>query len=105
MGKKKYKKKKIVIDRKQFFSYEPLILINMPEGQRNDFLGEIETEADVNLKEEIEKIKKSLLYAIEKDSDTGEVRIYPMNEENCIKLHGAEELMIFIYRLLDRCQT
>jgi len=56
-------------------------------------------------KDEIDRMKKGLLYAIEKDNETGEVKICPMNEENCIVIHGAEEVAVFIYRLLDHFQT
>lgn len=54
--------------------------------------------------EQEEELKKKLLFAISKDGETGKVEICPMNEKNCITLHGAEEVKWFINQLRETIQ-
>ena len=54
--------------------------------------------------EQEEELKKKLLFAISEDKETGEVEICPMNEKNCITLHGTEEMKWFINRLRETIQ-
>lgn len=54
--------------------------------------------------EQEEELKKKLLFAINEDRETGKVEICPMNEKNCITLHGAEEVKWFINRLRETIQ-
>lgn len=49
--------------------------------------------------QEIAEFKKNCLYCIGKNDETGDIEIRPMNEENCIKLHGAEWVKKFIRHL------
>lgn len=51
--------------------------------------------------EQEEELKKRLLFAINEDRETGKVEICPMNEKNCITLHGAEEVKWLINRLRE----
>ena len=51
--------------------------------------------------EQEEELKKKILFAVNKDSETGEIEICPMNEKKCITLHGAEEVKWFIDRLRE----
>ncbi len=52
-----------------------------------------------------EALKKYLRYAMERDHETGEVKIYPMNGENHITIHGIEDARLFTSHLLDYFQT
>lgn len=55
---------------------------------------------DMEISEEkMKEFKKHCLYCIGKDEETGDIEICPMNEENCIKLHGAEWVKDFIKQL------
>lgn len=47
----------------------------------------------------VKKFRKNILYCIGKNGETGDIEISPMNEENCIKLHGAEWVKSFIKEL------
>lgn len=72
--------------------------------------GEIDlTEADLKeitlTPEQESELKKKILFAIDKDEETGEIEIYPMNEKKCITLHGAEETAWFIKQLWDAIQS
>lgn len=49
--------------------------------------------------EEMKEFNKQYLYCIGKDEETGDIEIRPMNEENCIRLHGAEWVKDFIKHL------
>lgn len=49
--------------------------------------------------QELKEFKEKCLYCIGKDEETGVVEVRPMNEENCIKLHGAEWVKCFIKQL------
>lgn len=49
--------------------------------------------------EQIKEFKKHCLYCVGKDEETGDIEIRPMNEENCIRLHGAEWVKNFIKQL------
>lgn len=55
--------------------------------------------------EQEEELKKKILFAISKDTETGKIEICPMNEKNCITLHGAEETEWFIKRLREAIQS
>lgn len=52
-----------------------------------------------------EEIKKLFLYSMEKEEDTGNVIIRPMNGESHITIHGAEEAKFFTDQILDYYQT
>lgn len=52
-----------------------------------------------------EEIKRLFLYSMEKEEDTGNVIIRPMNGEGCITIHGAEEAKFFTDQILDYYQT
>lgn len=67
-------------------------------------LTEVELEEITLAPEQEEELKKKLLFAISKDTETGQVEICPMNEKNCIALHGAEEVKWFINRLWETIQ-
>lgn len=54
--------------------------------------------------EQEEELKKKVLFAISKDTETGEIEICPMNERKCITLHGAEEVKWFINQLRETIQ-
>ncbi len=54
--------------------------------------------------EQEEELKKKVLFAINKDMETGEIEICPMNERKCITLHGAEEVKWFINQLRETIQ-
>lgn len=41
------------------------------------------------------------LYGMEREQETGWVKIYPMNDEGKITIHGVEEARAFIDHLLD----
>ena len=65
-------------------------------------LTETELKENVLAPEQEEKLKKKILFAINKDKETGEIEICPMNERKCITLHGAEEVKWFINQLIKR---
>lgn len=67
-------------------------------------LTEAELEEITLTPEQEEELKKKLLFAINQDTETGQVEICPMNEKNCIILHGAEEMKWFINRLREAIQ-
>ena len=67
-------------------------------------LTEAELEEITLTPEQEEELKKKLLFAISKDGETGQVKICPMNEKNCITLHGAEEVKWFINCLRETIQ-
>lgn len=48
---------------------------------------------------EMNEFKRRCLYCIGKDEETGDIEIRPMNDENCIRLHGAEWVKDFIKQL------
>lgn len=52
-----------------------------------------------NTQQAIEEMQKKCLYCIGKNGETGDIEIHPMNEENCIKLHGVEWVKEFIRQL------
>lgn len=54
--------------------------------------------------EQEEEWKKKSLFTINKDRETGEIEICPMNERKCITLHGAEEVKWFINQLRETIQ-
>lgn len=54
--------------------------------------------------EKEEELKKKIIFAINRDGETGEIEICPMNEKKCITLHGAEEVKWFIDRLRETIQ-
>lgn len=49
--------------------------------------------------------KKLFLYSMKKEEETGNVIICPMNGENHITIHGAEEAKFFTSQILDYYQT
>jgi len=67
-------------------------------------LTEAELEEITLTPEQEEELKKKLLFAISEDRETGKVEICPMNEKNCITLHGAEEVKWFINQLRETIQ-
>lgn len=52
-----------------------------------------------------EEMKRLFLYSMEKEEDTGNVIIRPMNGEGYITIHGAEEAKFFTDQILDCYQT
>lgn len=48
-----------------------------------------------------ETLAGKFLYGMERDQETGWVKIYPMNSEGKITIHGVEEARMFIDHLLD----
>lgn len=54
--------------------------------------------------EDYEKFKDKFEWCIEKDEETGIVKIRPMNKENCITLYGADWVNWFIDILKDTIQ-
>ena len=73
-------------------------------GRSEIDLTEAELEEITLTPEQEEELKKKLLFAINQDTETGQVEICPMNEKNCIILHGAEEMKWFINRLREAIQ-
>lgn len=67
-------------------------------------LTEAELEEITLTPEQEEELKKKLLFAINQDTETGQVEICPMNGKNCITLHGAEEVKWFTNRLRETIQ-
>lgn len=60
------------------------------------------TEVEQTAEEVAAKIQLDMyLYSMEKDPETGFVKIYPMNSEGCITIHGKEEARAFTNHLLD----
>ena len=74
------------------------------ESKEEIDLTEAELEEITLTPEQEEELKKKLLFAINQDTETGQVEICPMNEKNCIILHGAEEMKWFINRLREAIQ-
>lgn len=68
-------------------------------------LSEAEQEEITLTPEQEAELKKKILFTISKDEETGEIEICPMNEKNCITLHGEEETEWFIKRLRDALQS
>lgn len=68
-------------------------------------LAEAEMEEITLTPEQEEELKNKVLFAISKDNETGEIEISPMNEKNCITLHGAEGVEWFIKRLRETIQS
>lgn len=62
-----------------------------------------EAERPLTPEEEAQLIKeqKKFLYGMEKDEDTGAVKLFPMNGDDFITLHSEEEARFFINCLLD----
>jgi len=60
-----------------------------------------DTKLEEPTQQEIEEFKKSVLFSIEKNNETGVVTILPMNEEKNIVLYGEDWVKWFIEQLKD----
>lgn len=54
---------------------------------------------------QIQEARKMFLFSMEQDEKTGAVIIRPMNEDNCITIHGADEAEFFIDHLRGYFRT